>query len=72
MRLHNEEMRVRNKKAAARLLDNDAAAAFGLILGIIVGSALLNVDGSGSVRSAFGRLSAIVQTVTADFYPGGS
>jgi hypothetical protein len=65
---NNEEMNVQNKKSTARRLDKDAGAAFGLIVGIIIGSALLNVAVPASGRLALGRLSAMVQTVAAEFW----
>ena len=61
-------MNVRNKKSAARRFDKDAGAAFGLIIGIIIGSALLNVAWPASGRLALGTLSAMVQTVAAEFW----
>jgi hypothetical protein len=62
----NEEMNVQNKKSTARRLDTDAGAAFGLIIGIIIGSALLNVAGPVSRQTALGKLSAIAQPTVAE------
>jgi hypothetical protein len=63
---NTEEMNVQNKNSAAGRLDKDAGAAFGLIIGIIVGSGLLNVAGPASERTAPGTLSAKARTVVAE------
>jgi len=62
----NEEINVQNKNSTARRLDQDAGAAFGLIIGIIIGSGLLNVAGPASKHTALGKLSATAQTTVTE------